>query len=137
MHNENGAPERCSFVLSYLFCLCRDAPAIFQSLNRNLPVCKLRINSETKHLREYHSLMLSKLTEHCKKSRDHSLAGTKATNSSPTSFPACKGPYGRVHRGRDRNAVRRQNCACTQQTQVLMPPSAARGLLFRMPLCPF
>ena len=89
MHHEKDAPERCSSVRSYFLYLGRIVPAIFQSLSKNLLVCELRINSETKHPREYRLLVLSKPRERCKKSRDRSLAGTDATHLS--GFPAYKG----------------------------------------------
>lgn len=74
------AQERWPFVQFYLFNLCRGTPGIFQSLNRNLSVCELNINSESRPLRERDWGMPAKAVEHLE---NHNLEYTNTANSPP------------------------------------------------------
>lgn len=98
------------FFLSYTLHLCTGAPGIFQSLNKDLSVCKLRINWETRHLGEPHSLAISDPIEDCKESREPQ---TRAANASPVWFPACKEPCGLIRGWGDWGTVRK---LCTHAT---------------------
>lgn len=91
LHKKEGAPREMLSCLVLPVLSLHWCPCSLSVIKQNLPVCQLGISAETRHIREYHSLALSKLTKHHKKSMTPALMGLKPLTHPPPHSWCAKG----------------------------------------------